>query len=54
LKVEALDCALWRTRYERGYGPVVRQTTKWWHVIKIRQTAENLLVLMMMMMMMAV
>jgi len=48
LKEEALDCAVWNTRYERGYGTVVRQTTKWWYVIKIRQTAENLLVLTMM------
>jgi hypothetical protein len=28
LKVEALDCTLWRTRFVRGYGPVVRQTTE--------------------------
>jgi hypothetical protein len=27
LKEEALDCTLWRTCCERGYGPVVRQTT---------------------------
>jgi hypothetical protein len=26
LKEEALDRTLWRTRFERGYGPVVRQT----------------------------
>jgi hypothetical protein len=26
LKVEALDRTLWRTRFGRGYGPVVRQT----------------------------
>jgi len=25
LKEEALDCTMWRTRFERGYGPVVRQ-----------------------------
>jgi hypothetical protein len=25
LKREALDCTLWRTRCETGYGPVVRQ-----------------------------
>jgi hypothetical protein len=29
LKEEALDCTLWRTRFGRGYGPVVRQTTEW-------------------------
>jgi hypothetical protein len=27
LKEEALDRTLWRTRFGRGYGPVVRQTT---------------------------
>jgi hypothetical protein len=27
LKEEALDRALWRTRFERIYGPVVGQTT---------------------------
>jgi hypothetical protein len=26
LKEEALDRTLWRTRFGRGYGPVVRQT----------------------------
>jgi hypothetical protein len=28
LKEEALDCALWRTLFGRGYGPVVRQTAE--------------------------
>jgi hypothetical protein len=27
-KAEALDRTLWRTRFGRGYGPVVRQTTE--------------------------
>jgi hypothetical protein len=27
LKEEALDRTIWRTRFGRGYGPVVRQTT---------------------------
>jgi hypothetical protein len=27
LKEELLDRTLWRTRFGRGYGPVVRQTT---------------------------
>jgi hypothetical protein len=27
LKEEALDRTLWRIRFGRGYGPVVRQTT---------------------------
>ena len=25
---DALDCTLWRIHFERGYGPVVRQTTE--------------------------
>jgi hypothetical protein len=28
LKEEALDRTMWRARYGRGFGPVVRQTTK--------------------------
>jgi hypothetical protein len=28
LKEEALDRSLWKTRFGRGYGPVVRQTTE--------------------------
>jgi hypothetical protein len=28
LKVEALHCTLWRTRFVRDYGPVVRQTAE--------------------------
>jgi hypothetical protein len=28
LKEEALDRALWRTRFPRSYGPVVRQTVE--------------------------
>jgi hypothetical protein len=29
LKEEALDCTVWRTRFGRGYGLVVRQTVQW-------------------------
>jgi len=29
LKEEALDRITWRDRFGRGFGPVVRQTTKW-------------------------
>jgi hypothetical protein len=29
LKEEALDRTMWRARLERGFGPVVRETTKW-------------------------
>ena len=28
LKEEALDRTMWRARFERGFGPVVRQTAK--------------------------
>jgi hypothetical protein len=28
LKEEALDCTMWRARFGRGFGPVVRQTSK--------------------------
>jgi hypothetical protein len=28
LKEETLDCTMWRARFGRGFGPVVRQTTK--------------------------
>jgi hypothetical protein len=28
LKEEALDQTMWRARFGRGFGPVVRQTTK--------------------------
>ena len=38
LKVEALDCTVWRTGFVGGYGPVIRQTNKqkneWWCSIK--------------------
>jgi hypothetical protein len=29
LKEKALDHTMWRARFGRGFGPVVRQTTKW-------------------------
>jgi hypothetical protein len=29
LKEEALAHTLWRTHCRRGYGPVIRQATKW-------------------------
>jgi len=28
LKEEALDRTMWKARFGRGFGPVVRQTTK--------------------------
>jgi hypothetical protein len=30
LKEEAIDRTRWRTRFGKGCGPVVRQTTWWW------------------------
>jgi hypothetical protein len=35
LKEEALDRTMWRTRFGRGFGPVVRQATKWNELISI-------------------
>jgi hypothetical protein len=29
LKVEVLDHTVWRAGFGRGFGPIVRQTTKW-------------------------
>jgi len=31
---EALDRTVWRTRFDRGYGPVVRQTVWWMNTLK--------------------
>jgi hypothetical protein len=28
LKEEALDRTMWRNRFERGFGPVIRQNTE--------------------------
>jgi hypothetical protein len=40
-KEEVLDRTLWRTRFGRGYGPVVRQTTeRRGYGPVVRQTAE--------------
>jgi hypothetical protein len=39
LKEEAPDRTMWRARFGRGFGPVVRQTTKRIHktMIKVRK-----------------
>jgi hypothetical protein len=29
LKEEALDCTVWRARFGRGFGPLIRRTAKW-------------------------
>jgi hypothetical protein len=31
LKEEAIDCTMWRARFGKGLGPVVKQTTNWMH-----------------------
>jgi hypothetical protein len=36
LKEEALDRTMWRARFGRGFGPVVRQTTEWMNCQKPR------------------
>jgi len=44
LKEEPLDCTMWRTRFGRDFGPVVRQTTKWMDcpaVLKGRDAASG-------------
>jgi hypothetical protein len=30
LKEEVLNRNMWRNRFGRGIGPVIRQTTGWW------------------------
>jgi hypothetical protein len=30
LKKEALNRTVWKARFGRGFGPVVKQTTTWW------------------------
>ena len=34
LKGEAMDRSMWRDRFGRGFGPVVRQTTGWWQLFE--------------------
>jgi hypothetical protein len=34
LKEEALDRTMWRARFGRGLGPVLRQTTKWMNEVR--------------------
>jgi hypothetical protein len=33
LKEAALDRTMWRARFGRGFGPVVKQTTKWMNLL---------------------
>ena len=47
LKEEALDRTMWRARFVRGFGPVVRQTTKWMNVLMYPTSSSGHLVLLM-------
>ena len=38
LKEEALDRTMWRARFGRGFGPVVRQTTKLMNPVVHKET----------------
>jgi hypothetical protein len=40
LKEEALHRTMWRNRFGRGFGPVVRQNTEW---IMISKNQENII-----------
>jgi len=41
LKEEALDRAVWRTRFRRRYGPVVRETTTLMNVYNNRVVVKR-------------
>jgi hypothetical protein len=43
LKEEALDRTMRRAHFGRGFGPVVRQTTKWMNVLDPYNGLEHLL-----------
>jgi len=45
LKEEVVDRTVWRARFGRGFGPVVRQTTKWLNCINPLKTKRRLLYL---------
>jgi hypothetical protein len=45
LKKEALDRIMWRARFGRGFGPVVRQTTKWMNEIPALMVLRRLVCL---------
>jgi hypothetical protein len=38
LKEDALNRAMWRACFGRGFGPVVRQTTEWMYQRKLLET----------------
>jgi hypothetical protein len=35
LKEKALDRTMWRARFGRGFGPVIRQTAKWMNDVAV-------------------
>jgi hypothetical protein len=41
LNEEALDRTMWKARFGRGFGPVVRQTTKWMNDVWILDTSRE-------------
>jgi hypothetical protein len=41
LKEEALDRTMWRARFGRGFGPVVRQTAKWTNEVATGHSPRN-------------
>ena len=43
LKEEALDRTKWRARFGRGFGPIVRQTTKWMNRSNTNNKFHNIL-----------
>jgi hypothetical protein len=44
LKEDALDRTVWGARFGRGFGPVVRQTTKWMNLVCMAEDAQRVLV----------
>ena len=40
LKEEALDRTMWSAGFGRGFGPVVRQTTKWTNEVTVTKTTR--------------
>jgi len=41
LKEEALDRSMWRARFGRGFGPVVRQTDYWMKCYRLRKYVKR-------------
>ena len=41
MKEEALDRTMWRARFGRGFGPVVRETTKLMNTVEFLGVIEG-------------